>query len=149
MLLMRDGVQPRGENYQWDSTKGQMAPEGARLLCRALRPTAEIPHILASGHQRLNVDQRSAHLEIESCVQSFLFSLIRLGTSRFCPVDFPIKSFRWWSASPRGPSCSYASCAVSDPTGGAEWPTGLRGPPCPCALCAVTDPVGGAGLPSS
>ena len=49
MLLMRDGVQPRGENYQWDSTKGQMAPEGARLLCRALRPTAEITHVLVSG----------------------------------------------------------------------------------------------------
>ena len=31
-------------------TKGQAAPEGARVLCRALRPTTEIPHVAASGY---------------------------------------------------------------------------------------------------
>ena len=33
----------------WGSTKDQTAPEGARLLCWALRPTTGITHILASG----------------------------------------------------------------------------------------------------
>jgi len=33
-------------------TRDQTAPEGARLLCWALRPTTEIPHVAASGYYR-------------------------------------------------------------------------------------------------
>ena len=37
-------------NAWWVSTKDQTALEGTGLLCRALRPTTEIPHIAASGY---------------------------------------------------------------------------------------------------
>ena len=36
------GEQKGASDARWGSTKGQAAPEGARLLCRALRPTTGI-----------------------------------------------------------------------------------------------------------
>ena len=36
----------------WGNIRDQTAPEGARLLCQALRPTTEIPHVAASGYYR-------------------------------------------------------------------------------------------------
>ena len=39
-------------NPWWGSTKDQTAPKGARLLCRALWPTTDIPHVFATGYYR-------------------------------------------------------------------------------------------------
>ena len=36
-------------NARWGSTKDQTAPEGVRLLCRALRPTTEIAFNFPEG----------------------------------------------------------------------------------------------------
>ena len=46
------GEQKSASYAWWGSTKDQVAPEGPRLLCRALRPTTEISHVLASGYHR-------------------------------------------------------------------------------------------------
>ena len=48
VLLMGDG-KVRDHTHQ-------TAPEGARLLCLALWPTTEIPHVLANGYYRGGVD---------------------------------------------------------------------------------------------
>ena len=47
------GERKDASNAWWGSTKVQTAPEGSRMLCRAPRPTTEIPHVLASGYHRI------------------------------------------------------------------------------------------------
>ena len=43
------GERKGASDARWGSTKDQTAPKGVRLLCWALRPTTEIPRVLASG----------------------------------------------------------------------------------------------------
>ena len=61
------GERKGASNAWWGSTKDKTASEGARLMCRALRPTTDISHILAIGFRRCAGAARKYFSLIISC----------------------------------------------------------------------------------